>query len=317
MIYKGDVSAINPLFICKLNTNYSPNLCYFLLCFFFYYFSQILFLINGIRAFRFMDTRSKTHAEFRVKVTEALARHDTNFNELNQNFGRLQAMRLAQSNRTPDQFHCTPDREVNPFAAADNFPDRPSTSNPPMTDRNHTNLKLNFPTYAGEGEDPTGWIFKAEQYFKFKNIDASQNVQLASFHLSNATLQWYRWFTKNKGPLRSNVFVKALIHRFGLKDDIRWDVHVKQPKSLSETISISLLTEERNQFQRKPGNTIRSAAPSYYPRPQQNSKVGLLGASPSQRTPQANRTQDRNILPCIGCNRLPTNLSGYREGRKP
>jgi hypothetical protein len=63
----------------------------------------------------------------------------------------LQAMRIAQSNRTLD-------REVNPFAAGDNSHDRPFTSN---TSNFDTNLKLNFPTYAGEGEEPTGWIFKA------------------------------------------------------------------------------------------------------------------------------------------------------------
>lgn len=60
----------------------------------------------------------------------------------------LQAMRIAQSNRTLD-------REVNPFAVGDNSHDRPSASNTSNFDRNHTNLKLNFPTYAGEGEDPT------------------------------------------------------------------------------------------------------------------------------------------------------------------
>jgi len=153
--------------------------------------------------FRFMDTRSKTHAEFRVEVNEALAQHDTNFNELNHNFSRvsdtlqgvmaeLQAMRIAQSNHTLD-------REVNLFVVEDNSHDRLSASNTSNFDKNHTNLKLNFPTYVGEGEDPTGWIFKAEQYFEFQNIDAPQRVQLASFHLSNIALHWYRWYTKNKG----------------------------------------------------------------------------------------------------------------------
>jgi hypothetical protein len=169
-----------------------------------------------------MDTRSKTHAEFRVEVNETIARHDTNFDELNHNFSRvsdalqgvmaeLQAMRIAQSNRSLD-------REVNPFAAGDNFHDRPSASNTSNFDRNHTNIKLNFPTYAGEGEDPTGWIFKAEQYFEFQNIDAPQQVQLASFHLSNVALQWYRWYNKNRGQLRWTEFVKALLHRFGPTD---------------------------------------------------------------------------------------------------
>nr|TKR86270.1 hypothetical protein D5086_0000239190 [Populus alba] len=106
----------------------------------------------------------------------------------------LQAMRLAHSNRTLD-------KDVNLFAAGDNSHDRPSTSNTSNFDKHHTHLKLNFPTYAGEGEDPTGWIFKAEQYFEFQNIEAPKRVQLASFHLSIVALQWFRWYTKNKGQL--------------------------------------------------------------------------------------------------------------------
>nr|TKR79527.1 hypothetical protein D5086_0000271510 [Populus alba] len=288
---------------------------------------------------RFMDTRGKTHAEFRADVTEALARHDTNFDELNHNFGKvsdalqgvmaeLQAMRIAHANHTLD-------RDVNPFAAGDHSHDRPSSSHTSNFDRNHSNLKLNFPTYAGEGEDPTGWIFKAEQYFEFQNVDAHRQVQLASFHLSSVALQWYRWYTKGKGQLRWSELAKALLHRFGptdyndpsealsrlkqvttvnayqeafeklshkvdelpemflvgcfiagLKDEIRLDVRVKQPKTLSECISVAHLIEERNQFQRRTSNPFRAAASSGQLR-QQTSTMGLLGHAPSQRPSQA------------------------------
>ncbi|KAL5756245.1 hypothetical protein ACOSQ2_020991 [Xanthoceras sorbifolium] len=49
---------------------------------------------------------------------------------------------------------------------------------------------------------------------------------------------------------------KFLVGSFiaGLKDEIRLNVRIKQPKTLSETISVAHLIEERNQFQRKPGN---------------------------------------------------------------
>ena len=138
-----------------INNKYSPKPMFL----FFSYLPQILFFLVVLEPFRFMDTRSKTHAKFCVEVNEALARHDTNFDELNHNFSRvsdtlqgvmakLQAMRIAQSNRTLD-------KEVNPFAARDNSNDRPSTSTTSNLDQNHTNLKLNFPTYASEGEDPT------------------------------------------------------------------------------------------------------------------------------------------------------------------
>ena len=73
----------------------------------------------------------------------------------------------------------------------------------------------------------------------------------------------------------------------GLKDDIRLDVQVKQPKALSKMISVAHLIEEWNQFQPKPGNQIRPAVPSYQSRPQQSTTMGLLRPSPSQWSPQA------------------------------
>jgi hypothetical protein len=127
-----------------------------------------------------MDTRSKTNMEFRNEVNEALARHDTNFEELNHNFGlvstalqgvmaELQTMQNAQSNRTPDI-------EVNPFATGGTSHHRPSASTTPILERNHTHFKLNFLTFTGNDEDPTAWIFKDEQYFEFQNIDFSKQV---------------------------------------------------------------------------------------------------------------------------------------------
>jgi hypothetical protein len=162
---------------------------------------------------------------------------------------------------------------------------------------------------------------------------------LASFRLSNVALQWYRWYTKNRGQLRWTEFVKALLHHFGpidyedpsealsrlkqtttvnayqeafeklshkvddlpetflvgcfiagLKDEIRLDVRVKQPKTLSEYISVAHLIEERNQFQRKTSNHFRPTTSPFHPRQHQNSIVGLLGSSPSQRTSQTTNT---------------------------
>jgi hypothetical protein len=106
----------------------------------------------------------------------------------------LQAMQNAQSNRTLD-------REVNPFAAGETSHHMPSALTTPIPKRNHTHLKLNFPTFTGNDEDPTSWIFKAEQYFEFHNIDFSQQVQLASFHMGNVVLHWYCCYTNNKGPM--------------------------------------------------------------------------------------------------------------------
>ncbi|KAJ0919051.1 hypothetical protein HanRHA438_Chr05g0225021 [Helianthus annuus] len=60
-------------------------------------------------------------------------------------------------------------------------------------------LKLHFPRFSGD--DPTGWIYQAEQYFEFQNVATTDQVSLASFHLDGIALQWHRWYTKTRGPL--------------------------------------------------------------------------------------------------------------------
>jgi hypothetical protein len=85
-----------------------------------------------------------------------------------------------------------------------------------------------------------------------------------------------------------------------LKDEIRLDVHVKQPKTLSESISMAHLIEERNQFQKKTSNQFRPAALPFHPRPQQSSIVGLLGPSSSQRTSQTTDTFSGPVRRLIG-----------------
>nr|TKS16099.1 hypothetical protein D5086_0000026720 [Populus alba] len=76
------------------------------------------------------------------------------------------------------------------------------------------------------------------------------------------------------------------ITRPGLKDDIRIDVRVKQPKTLSETISVAHLTKERNLLQRKPSSNFCSAMPNYNHRAQPTTIMGLLGPPPTQLATQ-------------------------------
>lgn len=52
--------------------------------------------------------------------------------------------------------------------------------------------RLDFPRF--DGENPTGWIYKAEQFFHYQKTDANEKVLLASFHLQEEALQWYQWY---------------------------------------------------------------------------------------------------------------------------
>ncbi|KAH9651124.1 hypothetical protein KPL70_026631 [Citrus sinensis] len=163
-----------------------------------------------------MDTRSKTNAEFRSEVNEILARHESSFDQVNAILQtlltELQSLRVSRNSNHPNT-------EINPFASGESShqPARPDTQRPSSSlDHNHHNLKLSFPKFGRD--DPTGWIYKAEQYFEFKNIASDQQVQLASFHLEGIALQWHRWLSKLKGPLDWEEFTRALLQRFGPTD---------------------------------------------------------------------------------------------------
>ena len=83
-----------------------------------------------------------------------------------------------------------------------------------MPHLNH--LKLSFRRF--NGDDPAGWLYRAEQYFEFNNVQNDPCVCLASFRLEGLAFQWHRWFTKVKGPIAWEVFTKAILVRFGPTD---------------------------------------------------------------------------------------------------
>lgn len=150
--------------------------------------------------------------EFRNEVNEVLAQHASKFdqvsnrveqvsNTLQQVLTELQAMRVTQSPLTITH-------EVNPFATAESSQIR--------GERHDTHLKLSFPKF--DGDDPNGWIYKAEQYFDYNGVPDSQQAQVASFHLEGIALQWHRWLIKFRGPLTWTEFTKAALLRFSPTD---------------------------------------------------------------------------------------------------
>ena len=171
----------------------------------FFFFSNS-FVISGIRA---MDTCGKTNAEFRNEVNEALARHESSFDQINL---ALQAVLTELQTLRTTHNQNSNSLEINPFALEGPSHPHPSRSLISSSQPPH-HLKLSFPRF--DGNDPTGWVYKAEQYFDFKDITPTQQVQLASFHLDGIALQWHRWLNKFRGPLTWSEFVKAVLLRFG------------------------------------------------------------------------------------------------------
>lgn len=252
-----------------------------------------------------MVTRNQSNAEFRTEVHEILGRHESSIDEVHATLQtvlrELQGLRASQVPQI-----ATPD--TNPFAptkSSHQINRPPATHFQPPFHHNTHHLTLTFPKF--DGEDPTEWVYKAEQYFDFKEIAPDQQVVLASFHLEGIALQWHRWFSKFRGLVTWVEFTKALLLCFGptdyedpsealtrlrqtttvtayqeafeklshqvdglpesflvgcfvagLRDEIRLDVKIKQPRTLVDAIGVARLVEERNSLQRKTTSLSRN-----------------------------------------------------------
>lgn len=108
-----------------------------------------------------METRGKTHAEFRAEVTEMMAKHETSLNQVNTNYDNLNAMMQT----VMGELHSLRVSSHSPRHQLDENPFYHGKSSNMGNDSNRPQLKLPFPRF--NGEDPQGWIYKAEQYFDF------------------------------------------------------------------------------------------------------------------------------------------------------
>ena len=102
-----------------------------------------------------MDTRGKTNAEFRNEVNEALARHESSFDQINLALQvvltKLQTLRTSHNQNSNSL-------EINPFVPEG--PSHPQTSRSLISSSQPPHhLKLSFPRF--DGNDPTGWVYKA------------------------------------------------------------------------------------------------------------------------------------------------------------
>ncbi|KAL5816801.1 hypothetical protein ACOSQ3_025179 [Xanthoceras sorbifolium] len=228
-----------------------------------------------------MATRNQSNADFRNEVHEILGRHESSIDEVHTTLQtvltEIQSLRALQ-NQSQNQ------PETNPFASTESS--------------QHIHL--------ASANDPQGWIYKAKQFFEFKDVAADLQVQIASFHLESIALQWHRWYAKFKGPVTWTEFTKALLLRFGpidyedpsealtrlkqtstvsiyqeefeklfhrvdelpekfligcfiagLKDEVRLDVKIKQPRSLTDAIGVARLVEEKNSLQKRGASAFR------------------------------------------------------------
>ncbi|XP_062173762.1 uncharacterized protein LOC133879249 [Alnus glutinosa] len=74
-------------------------------------------------------------------------------------------------------------------------------------------LRLDLPTF--DGEDPSNWVYKANQYFEFYQVPENRKVKVASFYLQGDALVWFQDGEDNGLFPYWDVFVRELQTRFG------------------------------------------------------------------------------------------------------
>ncbi|XP_077232454.1 uncharacterized protein LOC143869781 [Tasmannia lanceolata] len=99
--------------------------------------------------------------------------------------------------------------------------------------------KIDFPRF--NGDDPKAWAYRCEKSFDFNQIDVADKVQLASIHLEDKALQWFRWLEKTTGPVGWVEFVQALNTRFG---PTAYEDSMGELKKLSQTSSVKQYQEK-------------------------------------------------------------------------
>ncbi|XP_075640360.1 uncharacterized protein LOC142612122 [Castanea sativa] len=101
---------------------------------------------------------------------------------------------------------------------------------------------VDFPQF--NGEDPTGWIYKAEKFFRYQRTENSEKITLASFHLLDDALQWYQWFEKTRTDVSWEEFTRALCVRFGPSNYEDFD------EALAKLHQTSTVREYQENFER-------------------------------------------------------------------
>ena len=99
--------------------------------------------------------------------------------------------------------------------------------------------KLEFPRYSGD--DPTEWLNRVEQFFKYQGTPETQQVLLTTFHLEGEANQRWQWLHRSYKEEAKIVtwltFEKELCARFSPTECEDFDEalsHVKQTESLRE-----------------------------------------------------------------------------------
>ena len=74
-------------------------------------------------------------------------------------------------------------------------------------------MKLDFPRFLGD--DPTSWVYKANQYFGYYQTPIIEKLLISSFHMELEALIWFQEVEETGVFTNWDSLVQALHVRFG------------------------------------------------------------------------------------------------------
>jgi len=69
-------------------------------------------------------------------------------------------------------------------------------------------MKLDVPRF--NGSDPSGWIFKIQQFFAYHSTPKSERLTIASFYMEGPALAWFQWLAQNHQLTTWASFLEAI-----------------------------------------------------------------------------------------------------------
>jgi hypothetical protein len=101
-------------------------------------------------------------------------------------------------------------------------------------------LQLDFPHF--DGDNPSGWSYKVNQFFDYYQTPLYQRVRMASFHMEGEALVWFQDADEAGQFPTWDAFLQALLTRFG-------PVYEDPMESLVKLRQTTTVTEYTSQFE--------------------------------------------------------------------
>ncbi|GFY86884.1 alpha/beta-Hydrolases superfamily protein [Actinidia rufa] len=201
-----------------------------------------------------METQGKSNVEFRNEVSEAIARHESSFDQIHDTLQtvltELQSLRVQLASFHLEGIALQWLRWLTKFKG-------------PLTwDELTKAVLLRF--------GPTEYKDPSEALTRLKQTSTVAAYQETFEKLSHRV-----------DGLPKNYLIGCFIA--GLRDNIRLDVKIKQPRTLADITGVARLIEERNSLQRRWSSSSHTPGAIVTPKPTPNNAAGILGPPPAQK----------------------------------